>query len=107
MIGLALSTNEIAALENRTKGWVAGLQMAALSLKGQTDPEVHDFVSTFTGDDRFIADYLLDQVLHRQTPQVQCFLMQTSILYQLCGSLCDAVMKSHQGCQGIWPDSPF
>jgi LuxR family transcriptional regulator, maltose regulon positive regulatory protein len=107
VMGLALPTNEIAALENRTEGWVTGLQMAALSLKGQTDPEVHEFVSTFTGDDRFVADYLLDQVLHRQTPYVQRFLMQTSILDRLCGQLCNAVMASRQGHQGVSPEAFF
>jgi LuxR family maltose regulon positive regulatory protein len=107
VMGLALSENEIAALENRTEGWIAGLQMAAFSLKGQNDPEVHDFVSTFTGDDRFVADYLLDQVLHRQIPYIQLFLLQTSILNRLCGPLCDAVMANNQGRQGISPESPF
>ena len=104
---LALSTNEIAALENRTEGWVTGLQMAALSLIGQTGPEIHDFVTTFTGDDRFIADYLLDQVLHRQPPHIQSFLLLTSILDRLCGQLCDAVMASYQVRQDTLPESPF
>ena len=99
-MGLALSTSDIAALENRTEGRVAGLQMAALSLRGQTDLEAHDFVSAFTGDDRYITDYLLDQVLHRQTPDIQRFLYQTSILDRLCGPLCDAVMACQPGAPG-------
>jgi LuxR family maltose regulon positive regulatory protein len=103
VMGLGLSANDIAALENRTEGWVVGLQMAALSLRGQTDPEAHGFVSAFTGDDRYVADYLLDQILHRQTPDIQRFLMQTSILDRLCGPLCDAVLAS----QGTSPGSPF
>jgi LuxR family maltose regulon positive regulatory protein len=103
VMGLRLSANDIAALENRTEGWVVGLQMAALSLRGQTDPEAHDFVSAFTGDDRYVADYLLEQILHRQTPDIQRFLMQTSILDRLCGPLCDAVLAG----QGMSPDSPF
>jgi len=103
VMGLSLSAADIVALENRTEGWVVGLQMAALSLRGQTDSEAHDFVSAFTGDDRYVADYLLDQILHRQSPHIQRFLMQTSILDRLCGPLCDAVMAS----QGMSPDSPF
>ncbi|MBN2148456.1 MAG: hypothetical protein JW726_13795, partial [Anaerolineales bacterium] len=103
VMGLALPTNDIAALDHRTEGWVAGLQLAALSLQGQTSTEVHDFVSTFSGDDRFIADYLLDQVLHRQTPEIQRFLMQTSILDRLCGPLCDAVMANPGSMPGAQP----
>jgi len=107
VMGLGLSTNDIAALESRTEGWVAGLQMAALSLRGQNDPEAHDFVSAFTGDDRYITDYLLDQVLHRQAPQIQRFLYQTSILDRLCGSLCDAVLAIRQERQDMPPETPF
>ena len=103
VMGLELSASDIAALEERTEGWVVGLQMAVLSLRGQTDPEAHDFVSAFTGDDRYVADYLLDQVLRRQSPHIQRFLVWTSILDRLCGPLCDAVMAS----QGISPGAPF
>jgi LuxR family maltose regulon positive regulatory protein len=103
VMGLRLSADDIAALENRTEGWVVGLQMAALSLRGQTAPEAHDFLSAFAGDDRYVADYLLDQVLRRQAPHIQRFLMQTSILDRLCGPLCDAVLAG----QGMSPDSPF
>jgi LuxR family maltose regulon positive regulatory protein len=102
VMGLKLSEQDIVALDNRTEGWVVGLQMAGLSLQGQTDQEMHDFVSSFAGDDRYIADYLLDQVLHRQSPYIQRFLMQTSILDRLCGSLCNAVMAD----QGISPKAP-
>jgi LuxR family maltose regulon positive regulatory protein len=107
VMGLELSSSDITALEYRTEGWVAGLQMAALSLRGQTDPEAHYFVSAFTGDDRYITDYLLDQVLHRQAPYIQRFLYQTSILDRLCGPLCDAVMAICQERQDMPPDSPF
>jgi LuxR family maltose regulon positive regulatory protein len=103
VMGLRLSADDIAALENRTEGWVVGLHMAALSLQGQSDPDAHDFVSAFAGDDRYVADYLLDQVLRRQPPPIQRFLMQTSILDRLCGPLCDAVMAN----QDISPDSSF
>jgi LuxR family transcriptional regulator, maltose regulon positive regulatory protein len=80
--------------------WVC--RWAGLSLQGQTKQERHDFVSSFAGDDRYIADYLLDQVLHRQSPYIQRFLMQTSILDRLCGPLCDAVMAG----QSISLDAP-
>ena len=106
-LGLGLSTHDIAALESRTEGWVAGLQMAALSLRGQSDPEAHDFVSAFTGDDRYVADYLLDQVLHRQAPYIQRFLMRTSILERLCGPLCDAVLASSLESQDMSEETPF
>jgi LuxR family maltose regulon positive regulatory protein len=101
VMDLKLSEQDIIALDHRTEGWVVGLQMAGLSLQGQTKQEVHDFVSSFAGDDRYIADYLLDQVLHRQSPYIQRFLMQTSILDRLCGSLCNAVMAG----EGISPEA--
>jgi LuxR family maltose regulon positive regulatory protein len=100
-MGLRLSANDLAALENRTEGWAVGLQMAALSLRGQTDLEAHDLIAAFAGDDRYVADYLLDQVLYRQPTHIQRFLMQTSILERLCGPLCDAVLAG----QGVSPDS--
>jgi LuxR family transcriptional regulator, maltose regulon positive regulatory protein len=95
-MGLQLSENDILALENRTEGWITGLQMAALSLQGQTGTDTHNFVSAFTGDNRYIADYLLDQILYHQPPDIQYFLLQTSILDRLCGPLCDAVMGNIQ-----------
>ena len=81
MMGLGLSADDIAALENRTEGWVVGLHMAALSLQGQSDPEAHDFVSAFAGNDRYVADYLLDQVLDRQPSQIQRFLILLRALF--------------------------
>jgi LuxR family maltose regulon positive regulatory protein len=102
-MGLRLSADDIAALENRTEGWAVGLHLAALSLRGQSDPEAHNFVSAFAGDDRYVADYLLDQVLDRQPPHIQRFLIQTSILDRLCGPLCDAVIAG----QGMPPDTSF
>ena len=103
VMNLKLPATDITALENRTEGWAVGLHLAALSLQGQAIPEAHYFVSTFAGDDRYVADYLLDQVLRRQPLHIQRFLMQTSILDRLCGPLCDEVMAS----QGISPDLPF
>jgi LuxR family maltose regulon positive regulatory protein len=107
VMGLQLSDNDILALENRTEGWITGLQMAALSLQGRNDSDAHVFVSSFTGDDRYIADYLLDQVLQRQTPYIQRFLLLTSILNRLCGPLCDAVLGAERERQGASPGAPF
>ncbi len=92
MMGLNLSEAEITALEARTEGWIAGLQMAALSMQGQSDPA--KFIQSFTGSHRFVLDYLLEEVLQRQPVKVQTFLLHTSILDRLCGPLCDAVLES-------------
>ena len=86
---LDLSAADVAALEARTEGWVAGLQLAALSMQGRED--VPGFIAAFAGDDRYIVDYLVEEVLKRQTELVRSFLLQTSILDRLCGPLCDAV----------------
>jgi LuxR family maltose regulon positive regulatory protein len=89
-MGLGLSTDDIAALEARTEGWIAGLQLAALSLQGLQDTA--GFIQSFTGSHRFVLDYLLEEVLHKQPESIQTFLLQTSILQQMCGQLCDAVL---------------
>ena len=88
-MGLNLSAEDIAALEARTEGWIAGLQMAAISMKGLTDTA--GFIQSFTGSHRFVLDYLLEEVLQRQPVEVQAFLLHTSVLDRLCGPLCDAV----------------
>ncbi len=99
--GLALSTAEMAALERRTEGWVAGLQLAALALQGPPaspgQVDVHNFINAFAGDDRYIVDYLVEEVLERQPQSVRDFLRQTSILNRLCGPLCDAVTTQEEG----------
>ena len=89
VMGLNLSTDDIAALEARTEGWIAGLQLAALSVQGHHDAA--SFIQSFTGSHRFILDYLVEEVLQRQSERVSSFLLQTSILDQLCSPLCDAV----------------
>jgi LuxR family maltose regulon positive regulatory protein len=88
-MGLVLTPADVAALEGRTEGWIAALQLAALSLQGRDD--VADFIAGFTGDDRYIVDYLVEEVLQRQQDDVRTFLLQTSILNRLNGALCDAV----------------
>jgi LuxR family maltose regulon positive regulatory protein len=90
VMGLTLSAEDIAALESRTEGWIAGLQLAAISLQGQQDTT--SFIASFTGSHHFILDYLVAEVLHQQPESVQAFLLRTSILAHLCGPLCDAVL---------------
>ena len=87
--GLRLTAHDVAALEGRTEGWIAALQLAALSMSGRDD--VAGFIAGFAGDDRYIVDYLAEEVLQRQPEHVQDFLLQTSILDRLSGPLCDAV----------------
>lgn len=87
---LNLSAEGIAALETRTEGWIAGLQLAALSMQGQSDAA--NFIQSFTGSHHFVLDYLLEEVLHRQPESIQGFLLRTSILDRMCGPLCDAVL---------------
>ena len=89
VMGLALSAPDVAALEGRTEGWIAALQLAALSMQGRDD--VAGFIAGFAGDDRYIVDYLAEEVLARQPDHVRQFLLQTSVLERLSGPLCDAV----------------
>jgi LuxR family maltose regulon positive regulatory protein len=95
VIGLDLSANDIATLEGRTEGWIAALQLAALSMRGRAD--LTGFIAGFAGDDRYIVDYLVEEVLARQPQPVRDFLVQTSILDRLNGPLCDAVTGGHGG----------
>jgi LuxR family maltose regulon positive regulatory protein len=94
-MGLDLSDTDIAALEGRTEGWIAALQLAALSMQGRED--LAGFIAGFAGDDRYIVDYLVEEVLHRQPEHVRAFLLRTAILDRLSGSLCDAVTGSDDG----------
>ncbi|MEL7069607.1 MAG: LuxR C-terminal-related transcriptional regulator [Cyanobacteria bacterium J06581_3] len=89
VMGLKISAADVSALERRTEGWIAGLQLAALSL--QRCEDAADFVAAFSGNDRYIVDYLLEEVLQRQPNHVRRFLLQTAILERLSSSLCDAV----------------
>jgi len=95
VMGLNLSTEDLAALEDRTEGWIAGLQLAALSIQGHQD--VHGFIQAFAGDHRYIVDYLIEEVLQRLPESIRNFLLQTSILDQLNGPLCDAVIGQSGG----------
>jgi ATP-dependent transcriptional regulator len=95
VMGLDLAARDVAALEGRTEGWIAALQLAALSMQGRDD--VAGFIAGFSGDDRYIVDYLVEEVLHRQPDHVRSFLLQTSILGLLSGPLCDAVTGQDGG----------
>jgi LuxR family maltose regulon positive regulatory protein len=89
VMGLNLQTKDIAALEARTEGWIAGLQLAAISMRGQKDAA--GFIKSFTGSHRFVLDYLAEEVLQHLPERERSFLLQTSILGSMCGPLCDAV----------------
>jgi len=95
VMNLNLSAEDVAALESRTEGWIAGLQLAALSMRGRDD--VAQFVRAFAGDNRYIVDYLVEEVLQRQPERVRSFLLQTAILDRLNGSLCDTVTEQQDG----------
>src|SRR5579859_3991437 len=95
VMSLGLSAENVAALETRTEGWIAGLQMAALSMRGRAD--IAGFVQAFAGSHRYIIDYLVEEVLQRQPESIRGFLLQTSILDRLCGPLCDAVTGQADG----------
>ena len=98
VMGLNLADSEVQALEERTEGWIAGLQLAALSLRGLVEHgAIVDFIKAFTGSNRLVIDYLVDEVLARQTAEVRDFLLRTSILLRLTGSLCDSVTGGTDG----------
>jgi LuxR family maltose regulon positive regulatory protein len=94
-MGLQLTARDVVALEGRTEGWIAALQLAALSLQGRDDTK--DFIAGFAGDDRYVVDYLVEEVVQRQREEVRDFLLQTSILSRLTGPLCDAVVSGAGG----------
>lgn len=91
VMDLDLSPEDIAALEARTEGWIAGLQLAAISMQGHEDAT--SFIRSFTGSHRFVLDFLVEEVLQQQPERVQAFLLRTSILHRLCGPLSDAVLR--------------
>jgi len=90
VMGLNLSAEDVATLGERTEGWIVGLQMAALSMRGRQD--VSHFVRSFTGSHRYVLDYLVEEILSRQPEDIQTFLLRTSILKRLSSPLCDAVL---------------
>jgi len=94
VMGLGLSADEIAALTSRTEGWIAGLQLAALTMQERED--LASYIAALTGSQHYILDYLVEEVLRRQSESVQAFLLQTSILDRMTGSLCDALVLDRQ-----------
>ena len=90
VMGFNLSTEDISAMETRTEGWIAGLQLAVLSMQGSQD--VPGFITTFSGSHHYIVDYLADEVLKRQDEQTRSFLLKTSILSRMCASLCNRLI---------------
>jgi LuxR family maltose regulon positive regulatory protein len=94
-MGLDLAREDIIALENRTEGWITGLQLAAISLQGSEDTA--GSIKSFTGSNRFVLSYLIEEVLSQQTQSIQTFLLQTSVLNRLTGSLCDALTGQEDG----------
>ena len=94
-MGLNFSEEDIAALETRTEGWIAGLQLAALSMQGH--PDTASFIKSFTGSHHFVLDYLVEEVLERQPEHVRNFLLQTAILDSFCAPLCNAVTEREDG----------
>jgi len=102
-MGLPLVDADVAALEERTEGWIAGLQLAALALQDRADRS--GFVRTFSGSNRYVLDYLVEEVFNRQPPHIQIFLLQTSILDRLCGPLCDAVVGREASDVGLVDDA--
>jgi len=97
VMNLGLTQQQIAALESRTEGWVAGLQLAGLSLQGLARGDVAGFIEAFAGSHRYVMDYLMEEVFSQQPVDVQRFLLQTSILDRLIGPLCDAVTGRDDG----------
>ncbi|MCA9971266.1 MAG: AAA family ATPase, partial [Anaerolineales bacterium] len=115
-MGLTLLPAHVAALENRTEGWIAGLQMAAIAMKSRRarpvpaagpGGDLDGFVHSFTGSHRFIMDYLTDEVLAQVPPEVQAFLLPTAVLHHLCADLCDAVLPATESPLAHRPSQPI
>lgn len=92
VMDLAVGVDDVATLSDRTEGWIAALQLAALSMQGRSDAA--GFIAGFAGDDRYVVDYLVEEVLQRQPSARRTFLLETSILGRLSGELCDAVTRA-------------
>ena len=96
---LDLTTNLVDELETRTEGWVAGLQLAALSMTGITDKA--DFIARYTGSHRYVVDYLMEEVVNRQPAEVQEFLLSTCHLERMCAPLCDAILNNRTDSESV------
>lgn len=103
VMGLSLTAADVAALEARTEGWIAGLQLAALAMRDHHDHS--NFIRTFRGSNRYIVDYLAAEVFASQPAHIQTFLLHTAILDRMCGSLCDAVLERASSDLSLMPDN--
>jgi LuxR family maltose regulon positive regulatory protein len=101
VMGLDLTPQQVVALGARAEGWIAGLQLAALSMQAQDPTSRTEFIQAFTGSHHYILDFLSEEALHHQTPEVQRFLLRTSVLERLCGSLCDALTGREDGADTL------
>ncbi len=95
-MGLPLTAEQVSALEERTEGWIAGLQLAALSAQGRPEESMGKFIDAFRGSNRYVMEYLAEEVLERQTDEAQRFLLRTAVLDRMCAPLCDAVLNSEK-----------
>lgn len=103
VMGLGLGPAEVAALAARTEGWIAGLHLAGLAMRDRAD--LPGFIATFTGSNRFVVDFLAEEVLRQQPASLQAFLLQSSVLDRMCGPLCDAVMGIEaRGARPVAPE---
>jgi ATP/maltotriose-dependent transcriptional regulator MalT len=102
-MGLKVSPDNISRITKHTEGWIAGLQMAALSMQNSND--VSSFITSFTGSHHYIYDYLLEEILGQQSPEIHNFLLNTSILDQLTAPLCDAVLNTDEDSTFTTPSS--
>jgi LuxR family maltose regulon positive regulatory protein len=104
-MGLNLDAQAVNALNGKAEGWAAGLQMAALSLQeaavSQDRQRVENFIASFSGSNRYILDYLIEEILSQQTAEIQLFLLKTSVLDRLCGPLCDALLDDEEGASSV------
>ncbi|MBN2500819.1 MAG: hypothetical protein JXB38_08585 [Anaerolineales bacterium] len=94
-MGLNIAPDDISALEARTEGWIAGIQLAAISMRGYQD--IPQFIKSFTGSHHYVMDYLVEEVLQQQPEAIKNFLFSTSILDRMCGPLCEAVILGENG----------
>jgi LuxR family transcriptional regulator, maltose regulon positive regulatory protein len=101
IMGLELNPEQVAALEARSEGWIAGLQLAALSMQGQDTNARADFIADFTGSHHYILDYLAEEALNRQPEEIRDFLLRTSILERLCGPLCNELTGRQDGSETL------
>src|SRR6266699_4567341 len=96
-MGLPLTARQISALDARTEGWIAGLQLAALSAQGRPAEHLEPFIAAFTGSNRYVVEYLAEEVWAQQADETQTFLLRTAVLDRMCAPLCDAVLNGEQG----------